>query len=133
MKIQIWMLWTLCFFLLPLFEVVAEENAPQDLGEIVVTGEKLLTPTKQTNETVYTGTEITRKGIETQGGDASTSVYEAITILPGITVESSDPYGLAAEQRFIRTRGVRGYLGSITVEGVPNWGGNPIGPPGLSL
>lgn len=107
---------------------MAEEPASQNLGEIVVTGEKLLAPTKQTAETVYTGTEITRKGIETQGGDTGTSVYEAVTILPGVTVESADPYGLAAEQRFMRTRGVRGYLGSITVEGVSNWGGNPIGP-----
>jgi len=128
MKTQKWLLWTLCLCLLPLFGAMAEEKESQDLGEVVVTGERLLTPTKQTNETVYTGTEITRKGIETQGEDASISVYEAIGILPGITVESSDPYGLAAEQRFIRTRGVRGYLGSMTVEGVPNWGGNPIGP-----
>jgi len=105
----------------------AQEKATS-LGEIVVTEEKLFTPTKQTDETVYTGSEITQKGVEIQGSKAETSVYEAISILPGISVESADPYGLAAEQRVIRVRGVRGYLGALTVEGVPNWGGNPIGP-----
>jgi iron complex outermembrane receptor protein len=32
------------------------------------------------------------------------------------------------EQTNTRVRGVRGFLGSMTVEGVPNWGGNPMGP-----
>jgi iron complex outermembrane receptor protein len=98
------------------------------LDEIVVTGEKLVTPTKQTNETVYTGSEITRKGLEAQGTKANVSIYEAINILPGISVESIDPYGLAAEQKNIRVRGVRGFLGAMTVAGVPNYGGNPMGP-----
>ncbi len=105
----------------------AQED-PVKLEEIVVTGERLVTPTKQTNETVYTGKEVTRKGIEIQGNRASTSVYQAIDMLPGITVQSADPLGLAAEQRVVRFRGVRSVLGAMTVEGVPNWGGNPIGP-----
>jgi len=105
-----------------------EEQKETTLEEIIVTGERLITPTKQTNETVYTGSEITRKGLEAQGTKATVSVYEAINVLPGISVESTDPYGLAAEQKNIRTRGVRGYLGALTVEGVPNWGGNPMGP-----
>lgn len=108
-------------------EARAEENAAV-MEEIVVTGEKLVTPTKQPDETVYTGSEITQKGMEIQGVKANTSIYEAIDILPGISVESPDPYGLSAENRYIRTRGVRGYLGAMSVEGVPNWGGNPIGP-----
>ncbi len=98
------------------------------LEEMVVTGERLVTPTKQTDETVYTGKEVTRKGIEAQGSKAEVSVYEAINILPGINVESPDPYGLAAEQKSVRFRGIRSSLGAMTVEGVPNWGGNPIGP-----
>ena len=105
-----------------------ENDQDMVMEEVVITEKKIITPTKQTNETVYTGSEITKKGMETQGVKATTSVYEAVDILPGIVAESSDPYGLAAEQNQIRTRGVRGYLGSMTVEGVPNWGGNPIGP-----
>jgi iron complex outermembrane recepter protein len=98
------------------------------LEDVVVTGTKLVTPTKQTNETVYTGSEITRDGLDALGSKAAVSVYEAINILPGVTVESIDPYGLAAEQKNIRVRGVRGFLGAMTVAGVPNYGGNPMGP-----
>jgi iron complex outermembrane receptor protein len=105
-----------------------EKKEEATLEEIVVTGEKLIVPTKQTGETVYTGSEITRKGIESQGEKARTNVYEAIDLLPGISTESPDPYGLASEQMNVRIRGVRGYLGAMTVEGIPNYGGNPMGP-----
>jgi len=98
------------------------------LDEMVVTEKKLVRPTKQTNETVYTGSEITREGLDAQGGKATVSVYEAVNVLPGVSVESIDPYGLAAEQKNIRIRGVRGISGAMTVAGVPNWGGNPMGP-----
>jgi len=98
------------------------------LEEMTVVGERLVTPTRQANEQVYTGTEITRSGLKLSGTRAETSVYEAMGALPGVQVESVDPYGLAAEQKNTRVRGVRGFLGSMTVEGVPNWGGNPMGP-----
>lgn len=98
------------------------------LEEMTVVGEKLVTPTRQTNEQVYTGTEITRSGLDLPGARAETSVYEAMDSLPGVQVESVDASGLAVEQTNTRVRGVRGFLGSMTVEGVPNWGGNPMGP-----
>jgi len=103
----------------------AEEAA---LPEVVVTGEKIVVPTKQTGETVYTGIEVTSKGIELSGERGKTSVYEAISILPGVVFESPDANNLATEQSNIRIRGVRGYLGAMTVEGIPNYGGNPMGP-----
>ena len=121
------MMMAMAIFCLVTASALADESVAQ-LDDMVVTGEKLITPTKQTTETVYTGSDITKKGMEIQGIQGAVSIYEAIDILPGITVESPDPYGLAAEQRSIRVRGVRGYLGSMTVEGVPNWGGNPMGP-----
>ncbi len=102
-------------------EVVAVE-------ELTVWSEKILEPTRQAGETVYTGTELTTRGIEIQGSPAATSVWEAVGVLPGIHVESTDPYGLSAEQRNIRVRGIRGSLGALTLEGIPNYGGNPIGP-----
>ncbi|NLX19129.1 MAG: TonB-dependent receptor plug domain-containing protein, partial [Desulfobulbus sp.] len=98
------------------------------MDEMVVVGEKIVTPTKQANEQVYTGTEITGSGMELPGVKADVSVYEAMDLLPGVQVESVDPFGLAAEQKNTRVRGVRGYLGSMTVEGIPSWGGNPMGP-----
>lgn len=107
--------------------VPAEEKITT-LDEIIVTAKKLVKPTKQTNDTVYTGSEVTKEGIEVQGTKATVSVYEAVNVLPGVSVETIDPTGLAAEQKNIRIRGVRGYLGALTVAGVPNYGGNPMGP-----
>lgn len=105
---------------------VTEEE--QEMPEVLVSGEKLVTPTRQASETVYTGSEITSKGIEIQGAKATTSVYGTLDMLPGINVESADSTGLAAEMSSVRVRGVKSALGALTVGGVPNYGGNPIGP-----
>jgi len=102
--------------------------ADHKLPEIVVTEERLITPTRQIDETVSTGSEISSKGMALQGPKAETSVYEAINLLPGLNMESADGKGLGVEQTTQRSRGVRGMLGALTVEGVPNYGGNPIGP-----
>ena len=104
------------------------DKAVTIIPEMEVVAEKITTPSLQASETVYTGSEITGKGIEIQGVKASTSVYEAVGLLPGISVESVDGRGLGAEQRSVRIRGVRSSMGALTVEGVPNYGGNPIGP-----
>lgn len=109
-------------------ETVEASQAPEDLGMVVVTEDKLVTPTKETGESVYTGSEVTKLGMETQDEKAAMSIYESVDILPGVSVESPDPFGLAAEAKNIRVRGVKGYLGAMTVEGVPNYGGNPMGP-----
>lgn len=98
------------------------------LDEMVVNATRIITPTMQSGDTVFTGTQITTDGIEMQGGRTETSIYNALQVIPGVNVESADGFGLSPEQNTIRTRGVRGYLGSLSVEGVPNWGGNPIGP-----
>lgn len=106
----------------------AAEPRAVHLAPIEVSVDRLVTPTRQAGETVYTGSEVTRQGLDVQGTRAATSVYEALSIVPGIHVESADARGLAAEQGSVRVRGVRSMLGALTVEGVPNWGGNPIGP-----
>ncbi len=98
------------------------------LGEVVVEADKLVIPTRQPSETVYTGSEITKKGVELQGARASTSVSAVLDLLPGISFEGVDNNGLAAESGGLRIRGVKGALGALTIEGVPNYGGNPIGP-----
>ncbi|MBN1652935.1 MAG: TonB-dependent receptor [Deltaproteobacteria bacterium] len=108
--------------------IVKGREEPTDLGEITVYGKAITGPTKETDDTVYTGTEVTREGIEIAGSKGAISVYNAADVVPGLSVERTDPYGLETEQANLRVRGVRGSMGSITVEGVPNWGGNPIGP-----
>lgn len=114
-------------------DIYAEEREPEagtetKLEEMVVTGEKLVTPTKETNQTVFTGQEVSREGMRIDGSRSDVSVYNSVNILPGLNVENVDPYGLSTEQKNIRVRGVRGFLGSMSIEGVPNWGGNPMGP-----
>ena len=98
------------------------------LAPVVVSGQELIFPTQQAGETVYTGSRVTAEGVALQGSAAVTRVSEALGILPGLSVESADGVGLAAEQGNLRVRGVRGMMGALTVEGVPNYGGNPIGP-----
>ncbi len=100
----------------------------QQLPELVVSEERIITPTRQIDETVSTGSELSSRGIELQGPKAATSVYEAIDLLPSVTMESADGRGLSGEQAVQRSRGVRGMLGALTIEGVPNYGQNPIGP-----
>ena len=98
------------------------------LEEVVVTGKKIVAPTKEAAETVYTGVEITREGLKLSGEKGSHSVWEAISILPGVMFTSPDPYNMASTQMSVRVRGVSGSLGSMSIEGIPIYGGNPIGP-----
>jgi iron complex outermembrane receptor protein len=109
-------------------EIKEEEKEDAKLGEIVVTGEKIITPTKEAAETVYTGVEITKEGLKLGGEKGSHNVWEAISILPGVMFESPDPANLATTQMGVRIRGVSGSLGSLSIGGIPIYGGNPIGP-----
>jgi len=120
MKKGVWFLFFVFCFVLVLYSFAAAADKITNLDEMVVKGKKLVLPTKQTNETVYTGSEITKQGMEAMGARGAVSVYEAVNVLPGVSVESVDPYGLGAEQKNIRVRGVRGMLGAMTVAGVPN-------------
>lgn len=108
--------------------VLSAELPPVELDSMVVVGAPLITATRQTGEAVATGSEVTRAGLDALGARAAVSVYEAIDLLPGVGMHSADPYGLAAEQRTLRMRGVRGILGALSVAGIPNYGGNPMGP-----
>jgi iron complex outermembrane receptor protein len=101
-----------------------EKTGAYVLEKIVVTGE-LIRPTRQTGDSLYTGTSVTKKGIELLGTPAKTSVYNALDILPGLNVESKDPYGLSGTDT--RIRGGKGYYIGMTVEGIPNYGIMPIG------
>jgi len=101
-----------------------EKNDVCILKDITVTGE-LVRPTRQAGDSLYTGTSVTKKGIELLGTPAKTSVYNVLDILPGLNVESKDPYGLSGTD--IRIRGVKGIYNGMTVEGIPNYGIMPIG------
>jgi iron complex outermembrane receptor protein len=69
---------------------------------------------------------VTKEGLELKGVAAASSIYEAVDLLPGVSMEATDPYGLGKKNT--RFRGIKGMFGSITVEGMPNYGIMPIGP-----
>jgi len=46
---------------LPMDRAFSEEV--KEIPEVIIKGEKILLPTRQTGETVYTGVEVTQKGI----------------------------------------------------------------------
>jgi iron complex outermembrane receptor protein len=109
-------------------EVSSLDKREVELEEVVIKEKRIVLPTKQAGETVYTGVEITKRGMELSGIKGTLNVYEVLSILPGVVFESSDPSNLAAENTNVRIRGIRGYLGGLTVQGIPNYGANPIGP-----
>lgn len=115
-------------FLLTSFAVATDKKEEPQMEGIVVTGERIIAPTKETAETVYTGIEVTKDGLTLGGEKASHNVWEAVSLLPGIMFESPDPANLATTQMSIKVRGVSGSLGSMSVDGIPIYGGNPIGP-----
>jgi iron complex outermembrane receptor protein len=97
------------------------------LETIAIEAEKIIVPTKQSSEVVYTGSEVTTKGIELQGTRANSAIFEVIRTLPGINVESADDNGLNAEQTNLRVRGVSGSFSAMSIEGIPSYGLGPIG------
>jgi iron complex outermembrane receptor protein len=94
------------------------------LGTITVQ-DRLILPIKQTGDSLYTGSSVTKKGMELIGTPAETGIYNALSILPGTNVESLDPYGLSYS--YTRVRGLKEMFIGMTVEGIPNYGIMPIG------
>lgn len=83
--------------LLFIIPVMGEElKKSEELPEVIVTGESIVTPTKETAETVYTGIGITKKGIELSGEKGSSNVWSILNFLPGVRFESSDPTGISS-------------------------------------
>jgi len=100
-----------------------DENLKQ-LEEVIVYGE-ITGPVKRTGDALYTGSAITSKGISLMGVSASSSVYNALDIIPGISVEGQDAYGLS--EKSVLIRGINSKFSGMTIEGFPNYGIMPIG------
>lgn len=119
------------FFISPFWvcELRSQEIARErELSQVEVIAERIVLPTKEADERLHTGYEITQEGVRLFQSRGLLNVWQVLELLPGIFFESTDPTNLAGEQVGIRIRGVRGVLGSMTVLGIPNYGGNPIGP-----
>ena len=96
-----------------------------ELEDITVTGE-VVAPVKQAGDSLYSGSMVTKDGLELKGVAAASSIYEAVDLLSGVSMEATDPYGLGLKNT--RFRGIKGMFGNITVEGMPDYGIMPIGP-----
>jgi len=114
------------FFLIVATNSIAgdEDKKVYSLGTITVQ-DQLILPTRQAGDSLYTGSSVTRKGLELLGTPAETSIYSTLSILPGTNVESFDPYGLSYS--YTRVRGLKEMFIGMTVEGIPNYGIMPIG------
>ncbi|MEA1900260.1 MAG: TonB-dependent receptor [Thermodesulfobacteriota bacterium] len=114
------------FFLIVATNSIAGDEGKKvySLGTITVQ-DQLILPTRQAGDSLYTGSSVTKKGLELIGTPAETSIYNTLSILPGTNVESLDPYGLS--HSYTRVRGLKDRYIGMTVEGVPNYGIMSIG------
>ncbi len=102
----------------------SQEKKEKEIEEVIIL-KTPTQPTKRIDDKLYTGTEITTKGIETMGVIANSNVFSILNIIPSVTTTTTDAYGLG--QNIMRIRGVRSMFTGMTMEGVPNYGLSPIG------
>ncbi|MGM0573811.1 MAG: TonB-dependent receptor plug domain-containing protein, partial [Bacteroidota bacterium] len=103
------------------FELTQVRN---QIGEVVIQG-GITGPVRRAGDALFTGSAITREGISLMGISANNSVYNSLDIMPGITIEGNDAYGLS--DKTVRIRGIRSTFSGMTIEGFPNYGIMPIG------
>ena len=102
-------------FMAPAF-VQAAENT---LSEVVVQGAgepKLMSANNDTSPTPRSS--VSRAGLDLLGGVGQTSLYAPLNLMPSITVETPDPYGLNPT-RNINVRGKGDFHLTKNVEGLP--------------
>lgn len=109
-------------------EAIPSDEATYQTEEIFVFGQKEVLPAKEATEAVYTGYELTERAFRLVGEGASSNVWAQLGLLPGVVFMSPDPANAASTQVQVMVRGISGSLGTMTVGGIPIYGGNPIGP-----
>lgn len=102
----------------------SQEKTEKDIEEVIIL-KTPTQPTKRVDDKLYTGTEITLKGIESLGIIANSNVFSILNIIPSVSTTTTDAYGLG--QNIMRIRGVRSMFTGMTMEGVPNYGLSPVG------
>lgn len=109
--------------------VASESQTEVTLDEVDVAGVKHRGFIEEKTIQPRTETTVTKEGIQKLGGPAQTSIYQALRLLPSVTAETADPYGLNTRTPFnFRVRGQAGIGTSMTVEGVPVWAQESPGP-----
>ncbi len=85
-----------------------------------------INPTKQGEDRLYSGSEITSEGLTLVGIGGMSSTFKALSILPGINPELTDPTGIGGAE--MRLRGIKSMFTGFSVEGIPNYGIMSVGP-----
>mgnify|MGYP006283169495 CR=1 FL=1 len=93
----------------------------QSIPQVVIRGNARLP-----DEMLFHHTRLSARALNQEGSSSNTSVYNKLTRMPGVSVESQDISGLS--EKSVRVRGVKSYFTGMTVEGIPNYGIMPIGP-----
>ncbi|MBS0170003.1 MAG: TonB-dependent receptor [Nitrospira sp.] len=106
-----------------------EAHSEVALDEVEVAGVKSRGFIEEKTTQPRTESTVTKEGIQKLGGPAQTSVYQTLRMLPSVTVETADPYGLNTRTPFnLRVRGQPGKGTAMTIEGVPVWAQESPGP-----
>ncbi len=95
------------------------------LGEIKFS-EKLIKPAKQSGDILFRGISLDNESLKFSGEAGTNSIFNTISILPSINLDSDDPFGLGDKR--LRIRGTSDYFIGLTVDGIPMYGIMPIGP-----
>ena len=93
----------------------------QSIPQVVIRGDA-----RSSDEMLFHHSRLSASLLNQEGGGSHTSVYNKLTRMPGVAVESQDISGLS--EKTVRIRGVKSYFTGMTVEGIPNYGIMPIGP-----
>jgi len=116
-------LWLCCWAAEP---VTAEEV---ELEGIEVESARNMGFIEQKRTQPRTESTITKEGLQKLGGPAQTSIYQALRLLPSVSIATADPYGLNTRTPFnLRVRGQPGKGTAMTIEGVPVWAQESPGP-----
>lgn len=103
------------------FISVALEPRHHSIREVVVKG-----TISSSNEMLFHRSHLPARALEQERVASNASVYDKLTRLPGVAVETQDISGLS--EKSVRIRGIRSLFTGMTLEGVPNYGIMPIGP-----
>lgn len=101
-------------------------GAAELMPSITVEGEVLKVPAGQGEEPFDEKLTLTREGIELFGPAGQASPIAALDIVPGLSVETQDAFGLSEVNA--KDRGVDSNFMALAVEGIPNYSIRPIGP-----
>lgn len=109
--------------------VASASHTEVALDEVEVAGVKSRGFIEEKTSQPRTESTVTKEGIQKLGGPAQTSIYQTLRMLPSVTVETADPYGLNTRTPFnLRVRGQPGKGTAMTIEGVPVWAQESPGP-----